>query len=229
MRLPADADRDRVTRTTRLLDDREQSCRELVLRHVPRRLRRGGRRRASSCFRTAITWARSACAALIAEDGDSLSPDHVLVTAGAASALFIIATSLLGPKAHALDLRAELRDEPRDSPRHRRRRRDHRPSLRGRLAPRSRGDSRHGSGRTRGSSASPIRTTRRAARSREMSSTLSSRSSRAIRLRDFSSTRPIESWPTATLSPWRRPCRPACSPSRRCRRRTACRAFGSDG
>jgi aspartate/methionine/tyrosine aminotransferase len=39
---------------------------------------------------------------LIARDGDSLSPDHVLVTAGAASALFIIATSLLGPDAHAL-------------------------------------------------------------------------------------------------------------------------------
>jgi aspartate/methionine/tyrosine aminotransferase len=39
---------------------------------------------------------------LIAGDGDSLSPDHVLVTAGAASALFIIATSLLGPDAHAL-------------------------------------------------------------------------------------------------------------------------------
>jgi aspartate/methionine/tyrosine aminotransferase len=39
---------------------------------------------------------------LIVGDGDSLSPDQVLVTAGAASALFIIATSLLGPKAHAL-------------------------------------------------------------------------------------------------------------------------------
>jgi aspartate/methionine/tyrosine aminotransferase len=39
---------------------------------------------------------------LIAGDGDSLSPDHVLVTAGAASALFIIATSILGPKTHAL-------------------------------------------------------------------------------------------------------------------------------
>ena len=39
---------------------------------------------------------------LIAGDADSLSPDHVLVTAGAASALFIIATSLLGPDAHAL-------------------------------------------------------------------------------------------------------------------------------
>jgi len=39
---------------------------------------------------------------LIAEDGESLSPDHVLVTAGASSALFIIATSLLGPDAHAL-------------------------------------------------------------------------------------------------------------------------------
>jgi len=39
---------------------------------------------------------------LIAGDGDSLSPDHVLVTAGAASALFIIATSILGPDAHAL-------------------------------------------------------------------------------------------------------------------------------
>ena len=37
---------------------------------------------------------------LVAED--TLSPDHVLVTAGAASALFIIATSLLGPNAHAL-------------------------------------------------------------------------------------------------------------------------------
>jgi aspartate/methionine/tyrosine aminotransferase len=39
---------------------------------------------------------------LIAGDGDSLSADHVLVTVGAASALFIIATSLLGPDAHAL-------------------------------------------------------------------------------------------------------------------------------
>jgi aspartate/methionine/tyrosine aminotransferase len=39
---------------------------------------------------------------LIVGDGGPLSPDHVLVTAGAASALFIIATSLLGPKAHAL-------------------------------------------------------------------------------------------------------------------------------
>jgi aspartate/methionine/tyrosine aminotransferase len=39
---------------------------------------------------------------MIVGDDDSLSPDHVLVTAGAASALFIIATSLLGPKAHVL-------------------------------------------------------------------------------------------------------------------------------
>jgi aspartate/methionine/tyrosine aminotransferase len=39
---------------------------------------------------------------LIVGAGGSLSPDQVLVTAGAASALFIIATSLLGPKAHAL-------------------------------------------------------------------------------------------------------------------------------
>jgi aspartate/methionine/tyrosine aminotransferase len=39
---------------------------------------------------------------LIAGGGASLSPDHILVTAGATSALFIIATSLLGPDAHAL-------------------------------------------------------------------------------------------------------------------------------
>ena len=39
---------------------------------------------------------------LIAGDAGSLSPDHVLVTAGAAAALFIIATSLLDPDAHAL-------------------------------------------------------------------------------------------------------------------------------
>jgi aspartate/methionine/tyrosine aminotransferase len=39
---------------------------------------------------------------LIVGDDGSLSPDQVLVTAGAASALFIIATSLLGPNAHAL-------------------------------------------------------------------------------------------------------------------------------
>jgi aspartate/methionine/tyrosine aminotransferase len=39
---------------------------------------------------------------LIVGDGGSLSPDQVLVTAGAAAALFIIATSLLGPEAHAL-------------------------------------------------------------------------------------------------------------------------------
>ena len=38
---------------------------------------------------------------LIAEDG-ALSPHHVLVTAGAASALFIVATALLEPNAHAL-------------------------------------------------------------------------------------------------------------------------------
>jgi aspartate/methionine/tyrosine aminotransferase len=39
---------------------------------------------------------------LIVGDSGSLSPDQVLVTAGAAAALFIIATSLLGPQAHAL-------------------------------------------------------------------------------------------------------------------------------
>jgi aspartate/methionine/tyrosine aminotransferase len=38
--------------------------------------------------------------ALVAED--SLSPEHVLVTAGAASALFIVSTVLLEPNAHAL-------------------------------------------------------------------------------------------------------------------------------
>lgn len=40
--------------------------------------------------------------ALIAADSDTLSPDHVLVTAGAASALFIVATALLGANDHAL-------------------------------------------------------------------------------------------------------------------------------
>ena len=40
--------------------------------------------------------------ALIAADTDTLSPDHVLVTAGAASALFIVATALLGANDHAL-------------------------------------------------------------------------------------------------------------------------------
>jgi aspartate/methionine/tyrosine aminotransferase len=39
---------------------------------------------------------------LIAADSDTLSPDHVLVTAGAASALFIAATALLGANDHAL-------------------------------------------------------------------------------------------------------------------------------
>ena len=39
---------------------------------------------------------------LIAEGSDALSPDDVLVTAGAASALFIVATSLLVRGAHAL-------------------------------------------------------------------------------------------------------------------------------
>jgi aspartate/methionine/tyrosine aminotransferase len=39
---------------------------------------------------------------LIVGEGGSVSADQVLVTAGAAAALFIIATSLLGPKAHAL-------------------------------------------------------------------------------------------------------------------------------
>ena len=39
---------------------------------------------------------------LIAADSDTLSPDHVLVTAGAASALFIVATALLAPNDHAL-------------------------------------------------------------------------------------------------------------------------------
>jgi aspartate/methionine/tyrosine aminotransferase len=40
--------------------------------------------------------------ALIARESDVLEPDHVLVTAGAASALFIVATSLLGARDHAL-------------------------------------------------------------------------------------------------------------------------------
>jgi aspartate/methionine/tyrosine aminotransferase len=40
--------------------------------------------------------------ALIAGDGDTITPDHVLVTAGAASALFIVATALLGPGSHAV-------------------------------------------------------------------------------------------------------------------------------
>ncbi|HEY1514452.1 MAG TPA: pyridoxal phosphate-dependent aminotransferase, partial [Gaiellaceae bacterium] len=39
---------------------------------------------------------------LIAGDDGALSPDHVLVTAGAASALFIVATALLGAGDHAL-------------------------------------------------------------------------------------------------------------------------------
>jgi aspartate/methionine/tyrosine aminotransferase len=39
---------------------------------------------------------------LIVDDGGSLTPDQVLVTAGAAAALFIIATSLLSPDTHAL-------------------------------------------------------------------------------------------------------------------------------
>jgi aspartate/methionine/tyrosine aminotransferase len=39
---------------------------------------------------------------LIVGEGGQVSPDQVLVTAGAASALFIIATSLLGPNAHTL-------------------------------------------------------------------------------------------------------------------------------
>jgi len=40
--------------------------------------------------------------ALIASVDDALSPDHVLVTAGAASALFIVATALLGAGDHTL-------------------------------------------------------------------------------------------------------------------------------
>jgi aspartate/methionine/tyrosine aminotransferase len=39
---------------------------------------------------------------LIAEEGTTLSADDVLVTPGAAAALFIVATSLLAPDAHAL-------------------------------------------------------------------------------------------------------------------------------
>lgn len=39
---------------------------------------------------------------LIAEDGGTLAPDEVLVTAGAASALFIVATTLLGAGDHVL-------------------------------------------------------------------------------------------------------------------------------
>src|SRR5579859_329310 len=39
---------------------------------------------------------------LIADHGDGLSPDAVLITAGAAAALFMIASSLLEPNAHAV-------------------------------------------------------------------------------------------------------------------------------
>ena len=39
---------------------------------------------------------------IVAADGPPLEPDHVLVTAGAASALFVVATALLGAGEHAL-------------------------------------------------------------------------------------------------------------------------------
>ena len=40
--------------------------------------------------------------ALIASEGERLGPQHVLVTVGAASALFIVSTALLGPGDHAI-------------------------------------------------------------------------------------------------------------------------------
>ncbi len=42
---------------------------------------------------------------LIAADGQGLSPDDVLITTGAAGALFIISTALLGPKDHLVVIR----------------------------------------------------------------------------------------------------------------------------
>src|SRR4029079_3938564 len=41
---------------------------------------------------------------LIAADGPPLNPDDVIVTAGAAAALFVVATTLLGAGEHALVL-----------------------------------------------------------------------------------------------------------------------------
>ena len=57
---------------------------------------------------------------LIAANGPGLSPSDVLVTAGAAAALFIIATSLLQEGAHALVVRSQLRNESGDAARYRR-------------------------------------------------------------------------------------------------------------
>ncbi len=63
----------------------------------------------------------------VAAGGDGLHPDHVLVTPGAAAALFATATSLLEP-GDARGRRAhQLRDQPRDATRDRRRPRRRRP------------------------------------------------------------------------------------------------------
>ena len=74
--------------------------------------------------------------ALIAADSDTLSPDHVLVTAGAASALFIVATALLGANDHALICAPNYATNLETPASDRRGRRDLRASLRGRLAAR---------------------------------------------------------------------------------------------
>ena len=75
---------------------------------------------------------------IIAGEGPQLRPDDVLVTAGAASALFIAATSLLDVGDHVLALRAELRHQPRNPARDRGRAGDPRAPVRGRLEARPR-------------------------------------------------------------------------------------------
>ena len=59
----------------------------------------------SSCSATATTSATPCCGRRCAAGGDGLHPDHVLVTAGAAAALFCTATTLLDPGDHAVVVR----------------------------------------------------------------------------------------------------------------------------
>ena len=136
--LPADADRGRVPRGARLRLDRQQPLRELVLAtcawpttastaDVSGLLLQYGDHRGLPRLRE-----------LIAGDGDGLEPDDVIVTAGAAAALFALATALLGARRPPARREPELRDQPRDAARAGRRGRAARAALRGRLGARPR-------------------------------------------------------------------------------------------
>ena len=125
----------RVARAARLLDHHEQPSPRA--RSSDRRLSDLGlelRPSTSWCSATGTT-SVTRCSVSTWPAHSGLTPDDVLVTPGAASALFCTATALLEPGDHSRRRTHQLRHEPRDPAGDRRGPRHHRPALRATAGP----------------------------------------------------------------------------------------------